>query len=444
MNYTLEADVPYTVADTAHPIMQGMTDFTIKDEAFFNMTWSKTPEIHVLATAVMAKTPSAGTHAGEVVPQIWTYEKSLLPGAPAFRAFVWMQGHNYANFADAHVQPMLLRGIAWAGKRPRTRWRPNARSAAAAAVAPTRRLAPRAVAAAAGSKRVHFLLNFGSGGVNSAMSDRLSLVAAAHASACRSSLFSLALTGALWLWGSAAAPATVMTPRDLLRTVAQFTDADWGMVEHGLAVAKVLDTDTREVAISGAVRIHGTRDTLVTRSRDLAVLKASAAVLDAGKFSPVPTPADLQPVTFEEYSLDVRNCRPGDCHVRLGADDISRFQRSELEWRRLARAVRQGLAGRPGALRGGLSFEWPQGASRLRQQARGAERRLGSLAAHQRLRLPAVLLPGAGGLPARLRAESAAGDAAHALLDPGGLGIRPIFRISHQVILQVSGAAPST
>ena len=117
-NFTLEADVPYTIVDTANPIMQGMSNFTIKDEAFFNMTWSKTPEIHVLATATMAATPSAGTHAGEVVPQIWTYEKSLLPGAPAFRAFVWMQGHNYVNFANPVVQPMLLRGIAWAGKRP--------------------------------------------------------------------------------------------------------------------------------------------------------------------------------------------------------------------------------------------------------------------------------------------------------------------------------------
>jgi type 1 glutamine amidotransferase len=120
VNYTLEADVPYTVVDKAHPIMQGVTDFTIKDEAFFNMTWSKTPEIHVLATAVMAKTQSAGTHAGEVVPQIWTYEKNLVPGpgSQPFRAFVWMQGHNYVNFSHPQVQPMLLRGIAWAGKRP--------------------------------------------------------------------------------------------------------------------------------------------------------------------------------------------------------------------------------------------------------------------------------------------------------------------------------------
>ena len=117
VNYTLEADVPYTIVDPKHPIMQGMSNFTIKDEAFFNMTWSKTPEIHVLATAVMASTPSAGKHAGEVVPQIWTYENRLLPGAPPFRAFVWMQGHNYVNFSQAQVQGMLLRGIAWAGNR---------------------------------------------------------------------------------------------------------------------------------------------------------------------------------------------------------------------------------------------------------------------------------------------------------------------------------------
>ncbi len=120
-NFTLEANVPYTIVDTAHPIMQGMSNFAIQDEAFYSMTWSKTPEIHVLATAVMAATPSAvnAGHAGETVPQIWTYEKQLVPaptGQP-FRAFVWMQGHNYSNFSNPQVQPMLLRGIAWAAKR---------------------------------------------------------------------------------------------------------------------------------------------------------------------------------------------------------------------------------------------------------------------------------------------------------------------------------------
>ena len=117
VNYTLEANVPYTIVDKSNPIMKDMSDFAIKDEAFFSMTWAKDPPIHVLATAVIDGTPSAGMHKGEVVPEIWTYEHTLPGGSPA-RAFVWMQGHFYSNIADPQIQNMLLRGIAWAGKKP--------------------------------------------------------------------------------------------------------------------------------------------------------------------------------------------------------------------------------------------------------------------------------------------------------------------------------------
>ena len=60
VNYTLGADIPYTIVDKSNPIMQGMSDITIFDEAFYNMTWAKDPAIHVLATAVIPGTPSAG------------------------------------------------------------------------------------------------------------------------------------------------------------------------------------------------------------------------------------------------------------------------------------------------------------------------------------------------------------------------------------------------
>jgi type 1 glutamine amidotransferase len=117
VNYTLEAPIPYTVVDKADPIMKDMTDITIQDEAFFLMTWAKDPAIHVLATTQIAPTRSAGEHKGEVVPQIWSYEHALPGGQPA-RAFVWMQGHTYSNFANEQIQRTLLRGIAWAGKKP--------------------------------------------------------------------------------------------------------------------------------------------------------------------------------------------------------------------------------------------------------------------------------------------------------------------------------------
>ena len=102
----------YSIVDKANPIMAGMSDFAIDDEAFMLMTWAPAG-MHALATVPMPN----GSHAGEVVPQIWTYEHTVPGGQPA-RAFVWMQGHTYTNFVNPQVEPMILRGIAWAGKKP--------------------------------------------------------------------------------------------------------------------------------------------------------------------------------------------------------------------------------------------------------------------------------------------------------------------------------------
>ncbi len=117
VNYTLDAPIHYEVADKVDPIMADMTDLTILDEAFYKMTWAAAPGIHVLANVTIPATKSAGEHKGEIVPQIWTYEHPVAGGKPA-RAFVWMQGHIYANFANYQLQRTLLRGIAWAGNKP--------------------------------------------------------------------------------------------------------------------------------------------------------------------------------------------------------------------------------------------------------------------------------------------------------------------------------------
>ena len=77
-NFTLEAPVTYAFPEP-NPITQGATPFEITDEAFFLMTWAKDPGIKVLATSPIAPTRSAGTHAGEVVPQAWTYERTFFP-----------------------------------------------------------------------------------------------------------------------------------------------------------------------------------------------------------------------------------------------------------------------------------------------------------------------------------------------------------------------------
>lgn len=117
VNYTLDAPIQYRIVAKEDPIMKDFTDIIILDEAFYKLTWARDPAIRVLATAAIPDTHSAAGHVGEVVPQIWTYEHTLQGGEPA-RAFVWMQGHVYANFSNYQIQRTLMRGIAWAAKRP--------------------------------------------------------------------------------------------------------------------------------------------------------------------------------------------------------------------------------------------------------------------------------------------------------------------------------------
>ena len=96
-----------TFVDTAHPIAQGLQGYEIDDEAFFLLTTA--PGMRVLATSPLPMN-------GKVEPQAWTYERTL-PGGSPYRAFVSMQGHHYKTFSVPAHQALILRGIAWAGKR---------------------------------------------------------------------------------------------------------------------------------------------------------------------------------------------------------------------------------------------------------------------------------------------------------------------------------------
>src|SRR6185312_16901252 len=60
INFTLDANVPYTVVDQGSPLIKGIAGLTLRDEAFYNMTWATNPAAHVLATTVIDATPSAG------------------------------------------------------------------------------------------------------------------------------------------------------------------------------------------------------------------------------------------------------------------------------------------------------------------------------------------------------------------------------------------------
>ena len=116
-NYTWTATLDYNVVDKESPIAVGMPP-QVYDEAFFKLNFA--PEVKPILTVTMPDTPSArkGGGVGQTIPQMWTYEHTAPGGTAPARAFVWMQGHMVDSLQDPAIQKVLLRGIAWAGKKP--------------------------------------------------------------------------------------------------------------------------------------------------------------------------------------------------------------------------------------------------------------------------------------------------------------------------------------
>jgi hypothetical protein len=121
-------------------------------------------------------------------------------------------------------------------------------------------------------------------------------------------------------------------PHALLRTVAAFTAAELARLDRGEPIARVLDTDRRDVAVVGAVRIAGPQAKLFERYRSASNVKTSDVVMETGRFSTPPVAEDLRDLHLEDYDLDtIRTCTPGDCGVRLSTRDMERFAH-EVNW----------------------------------------------------------------------------------------------------------------
>jgi hypothetical protein len=140
-----------------------------------------------------------------------------------------------------------------------------------------------------------------------------------------------ALTASLTA-GLARSQATASQPHAFLRATAGFSSAELRQLDRGEPLAKVLDTDRREVAVVGAVRIAASQAKLFERYRSPSSVRSSDVVLETGRFSTPPVPEDLRDLHFENYDLDaIRACKPGDCGVRLSTRDLERFAH-DVNW----------------------------------------------------------------------------------------------------------------
>ena len=128
----LEGPMHLYFTDRDSAITKDASNWAMDDEIYYDM--DLLPEVRVLAAAYTPK-PAGARNAGfqrraeeltgggkrvsvyDFQPQMWTYERPLTAGAAPYRAFVSIPGHLYETFNRENYRSILLRGIAWAGKR---------------------------------------------------------------------------------------------------------------------------------------------------------------------------------------------------------------------------------------------------------------------------------------------------------------------------------------
>ncbi|MDB6031471.1 MAG: hypothetical protein JWM16_1809 [Verrucomicrobiales bacterium] len=117
---SLEGAVSFYYVDKTHPITKEASNFEVKDAIAYDLTMR--PEVHVLAAAYTPNAPNTekamkSTEGGkrpsvyDIQPQMWTYENS------GHRSFVSILGNQPETTRLTHYRAVVLRGIAWAGKR---------------------------------------------------------------------------------------------------------------------------------------------------------------------------------------------------------------------------------------------------------------------------------------------------------------------------------------
>jgi type 1 glutamine amidotransferase len=114
-----EGENTYYYLNPSHPITSRASNFTITDEVYWDLHLM--PNVQILAASMQPARSAGGVSPldaarGALIPQMWVYENQL-PGGQPYRAVVSLLGHHFSTFSSPHVRAIVLRAIAWAGKR---------------------------------------------------------------------------------------------------------------------------------------------------------------------------------------------------------------------------------------------------------------------------------------------------------------------------------------
>ncbi len=119
---------------------------------------------------------------------------------------------------------------------------------------------------------------------------------------------------------------------DLLLRVGLTAD-EAAKARAGQAAVRVLPPNApTEIAVAGAIRIRGDLERLVVWLRDIEDFRKAAGTSNVGVIARPARPDDFASMSAAGLDVELlRNCRPGNCDIRMPAAYLDRFSR-EVPW----------------------------------------------------------------------------------------------------------------
>jgi hypothetical protein len=137
---------------------------------------------------------------------------------------------------------------------------------------------------------------------------------------------SLVAATAVWSALLHAGDRTVQ-PFAFLAPATQMEAFDAAGLEDGDVLIKVLPARGRELAVVAATPTTAPPDRLIAWMRRIEVMQRGRYVPDVARFSTPPRLEDLDALTLDDTDFeDIRNCRPGDCGLKLSGAEIRRLR----------------------------------------------------------------------------------------------------------------------
>lgn len=119
-----------------------------------------------------------------------------------------------------------------------------------------------------------------------------------------------------------------------LTRAARLSASERSVLLSGDPVTKLLDSDpSQEVAVFGAVWTKASPVTYVQQVKEIEIFERGGAFHVTKRISDPPQAGNFVELDLPDDDLDdLRNCRVGDCEVKLGARALQTL-RAQVDWR---------------------------------------------------------------------------------------------------------------